>query len=157
MPEEYRTSYLSGPASKSAGSSQSTISSASMVWVCDRLSGGLGFSGEKDYSNTSFTTPSIYSTSDKFIKLLCSAVRVHHHRLQPDNPKNEAECNLLSQPGIKGKFTLHFSLTVKCHQSMLLIIYKSHNVHYCTKSCLFQAGFSAAWTQTNIRQVEQAW
>lgn len=44
--EECRTSYLSGPM-ESEGSSQCTMSSASMVWICDRLNGGLGFTVEK--------------------------------------------------------------------------------------------------------------
>lgn len=44
--EEYRTSYLSGPPSKSGGLSQRKISSVSMVWMCERLAGALGFTAE---------------------------------------------------------------------------------------------------------------
>ena len=46
--KEYRTSYLSGPVSKPAGWPQRKISSASMVWLCDRLTGGLGFAAEEE-------------------------------------------------------------------------------------------------------------
>ena len=45
---EYRTSYLSGPISESGGSSQCKISSASMVWICERFPGGPGFTVEQE-------------------------------------------------------------------------------------------------------------
>lgn len=64
--EEYRTSYLSGPVLKSDGSSQCRISCASMVWICDRLTGGLGFTVEKEqiFSDTEAHVCSVFFTLD---------------------------------------------------------------------------------------------
>lgn len=44
---EQRTSYLSGPMLECGGLCHCKMSSASMVWTCDRLTGGLGLTVER--------------------------------------------------------------------------------------------------------------
>lgn len=48
---EYRTSYCSRSVLMSFGSPQCKISSASMVWTCERLTGGAGFTGGNENNN----------------------------------------------------------------------------------------------------------